>query len=98
MSKVLLKCNGKPLELNAPSLPLSNLKALLDKGKHDEVFIGEDIAQRIGIKPKTLRALAGEYSRSMPGYSTKVRNGRGHIIRYWGHPKAIAELERQVSK
>lgn len=97
MGKVALKLNGKPLELHPPPRPMTDLKAILDKSKPDEIFTGEELAPRIGIKAKTLRERAPEYLRSIPGYSITIRNDAGHTVRYWGHPKAIAELKRQTA-
>lgn len=97
MSKVTLKLNGKPLELNPPSRSMLDLKATLDKSKPDEIFTSRELAPRIGLKAKTLADRATEYLHSIPGYSITVRNGAGHNIRYWGHPKAIAELKRQTA-
>ena len=82
---ITLKLNGKAFDLNTPSPTETKLKAFLDKAPADEIYTVSELCRRAGIGSSTLgRYRTAEYS-AIVGKS-----------RYWGNPKAIAELLRQV--
>ena len=82
---ITLKLNGKAFDLNAPSPAETKLKAFLDKAPADEIYTLLEICRRAGIGSSTLgRYRPAEYSAIVGKY------------RYWGNPKAIAELLRKV--
>lgn len=83
---VRLKLDGKVLDLNPASQAETRLKLSLDKAASDELFTTAEVARRADIGMSTLQR-AGV----LPDYTAIV----GHK-RYWGNPKAIAELLRQV--
>lgn len=85
----MLKLNGRPLQLKQEPGAVRKVIALLDKSPEDEVFLTADVIQKSGVSSTSL--------------STAVRTGslNNHSAlvgkhRYWGNPRAIAELVKQA--
>ncbi len=89
MGKVALKLNGKPLDLNPPLPTSERISAFLSKAPADELFRSYDIAECLKIHQSAF--LNERAYRELTGFTYKVGPKR-----YWGHPKAIAELRRLV--
>lgn len=88
---ITLKLNGRPFDLHPARPTEAKIKALLDKAPADEILTTADLSCRLNSSRLTLRRNSAEYGAGLPAYTATV----GHN-RYWGNPKAIAELLRQV--
>jgi hypothetical protein len=89
--KTMLKLNGKPLDLNAPTPALLKIKDFLDRSAKDDVFTLAHMKAAAGVGECTLRDFSAD-QRFAP-YSMSY--GR-HRQLHFGHPSAIAELKRMV--
>lgn len=87
---VVLKLNGKPLEIVVLPVSLVKLKAFLDGAPQDELFTYEEVSKRVGVAPQTIKNLCNRFS-EMVSY----RSGRKGVQIYFGNPAAIREYERQ---
>lgn len=85
-----LKLNGKPLDLSPKSPATDALRAWLDKAPQDEVFTGDVLSEKV----KICRTSSLGRAKDLLGdkYTLVIRG-----TRYWGHPKAIQALRKQVS-
>lgn len=88
-----LKLNGKPLQLRPASPTVQKLKAFLDKSPADELLTNSELGVRIHTHRSTIKTSSVFGNSLLRGYSAKVGP-----IRYWGNPKAIAELRKQVAQ
>lgn len=98
MGKIALKLNGKPLDLN-PVIPASILKirGFLEKAPADELFENRDFAAKMNVAVSTLGRAATAYAEHVNGFTHSVRLYGQPQRRFWGNPKAIAELRRQTA-
>jgi hypothetical protein len=81
---IILKLNGKPFDLCHPRPTEVKIRAFLDQAPADEIF-------KIEGSQLNMKACGKEYAESLPTYTARVGGAR-----YWGNPKAIAELLRRV--
>jgi hypothetical protein len=88
MGKVALKLNGKPLDLTPKSSRVDALKAFLDAAPIDEIFDSATLSKIARVSSSAMH----DAKERLAIYSLLL--GRN---RYWGHPKAIAELKRQTA-
>ena len=88
---VSLKLNGKPLVLNDASPCTKKLVSFLNSTPADELFTAQELCRKGGFSLNTVKnvGLMDEFK------DLSLKAGR---IRYWGSPKAIAELRRQVGQ
>lgn len=84
---MVLKLNGKPLDLSPKSPGVEAVRLFLDKLPQDEVLTTDVLVKRA----KTSSSTCTKAKQNMAGYSLVV--GRNC---YWGHPKAIQALKKQV--
>ena len=88
---VKLKLNGKVFEKHLSPLTIK-VKAFLDKSPDDEIFTIQEMALRARVVDPTSVRCANFYnSPTLKDYNVKANTNR-----YWGNPKAIAELMRQI--
>ena len=87
---VKLKLNGKVFEKHLSPLTIK-VKAFLDKSPADEIFTIQEMALRAGVDPTSIRVCSFFGSPELKDYNVKANTNR-----YWGNPKAIAELMRQI--
>ena len=87
---VKLKLNGKVFEKHLSPLTIK-VKAFLDKSPADEIFTIQEMALRVGVDPTSIRYANFYNSPTLKDYNVKANTNR-----YWGNPKAIAELMRQI--
>lgn len=86
-----LKLNGKPLVLRPESPIIGEIKKLLDKAPADELFTVQEVARKLG---SGYHYVSDQSNREeLAAYTLRVGK-----VRYWGHPRAIVELKKQVSK
>lgn len=83
----MLKLNGKPFQLHPTPPSVLKLTAALDKCPADELYLSADLA-KLGVSANSV----GTYSNLIPTYTCIVGK-----LRYYGNPKAIAELRKQVA-
>jgi hypothetical protein len=83
----VLKLNGKVLDLNPPSPSVVKLQGFLDAAAPDELFTCDELAKRAGVAVATIRSHAK--------IADAYRHKAGAAM-YYGHPKAVAELRRQM--
>lgn len=88
---ITLKMRGKPFEAHPMRPTVKKLLDFLNKAPVDEIFTLASVAQRSGVAFSTLRS-CNSYLAGLAGFTEKVGG-----VRYYGHPKAIAELRRQVA-
>jgi hypothetical protein len=88
---IILKLNGKPFDLCHPRPTEVKIRAFLDQAPADEIFTNSDLAIKIEGSQLNMKACGKEYAESLPTYTARVGGAR-----YWGNPKAIAELLRRV--
>ena len=82
------KVNGKPTELINLGLVSAIVRKLLDDSPHDELLTNDEVSRRLG---RDARVVA-QQRQKLPAYHA-LAAGRS----YWGNPKAIAELKRQLA-
>jgi hypothetical protein len=88
---VVLKLNGKPLQLHPPTPTEVKIKGFLDKAPTDELYSSTELAKKAGVA-RSMVCDTGNRDQ-FKGYSARLGQ-----IRYWGNPKAIIELLKQVTK
>jgi len=86
--KIGFKLDGKPLDLRPIPPSVIQVKLFLDKQKADDLFSTSELCKKTRVAERTLR----QNDESLIGYSLRVG-----VNRYWGNPKAISELQRQVA-
>jgi hypothetical protein len=89
MKTITLKVGGKVFDPNPPSPKLLAIVAYLDKKPADELMTGDQLAAAL----KTSRQYVDDLSRHPRMSNYQQKTGK---CRYFGNPKAIAELRRQV--
>ncbi|MGA7887643.1 MAG: hypothetical protein WCA44_18060 [Acidobacteriaceae bacterium] len=85
---VPLKLNGKAFDPKAAAAPAERIRALLDGAPADELFSQAELVRKLSIA----QSLASGASAPLAAYTATA--GRR---RYWGNPRAIAELRRQLT-
>lgn len=85
---MVLKLNGKPFSLHTEAPTTITVRKTLDKAPPDELFTTQELLKRAGVGRSSLVRGSG-----FDTYRLKV----GPKV-YWGHPKAIAELKKQVAR
>lgn len=93
---MVLKLNGKPLVLNPASPTLEALKRFLDKSSAEDLFDFWQLKEKTGVGRTFLKNTAAADPQMSP-YTHIVRIN-GTLTRFWGHPRAIAELKKQVGR
>jgi hypothetical protein len=91
LSAPRLKVNGTTFNPHPPTPTQSKLISLLDKAPVDELYTPAELARRLGCSVCTFSDYMPRPGDPHAPYTAKVRHNR-----YWGNPKAIAELIRQV--
>lgn len=84
---IRLKLGGKPFSLTQPKPSVVVIKKFLDAAATDEIFTSQSLKDTAKVSNFDV------YVSDLAEYTQKL--GR---VRYWGHPKAIAELRRQVGQ
>jgi hypothetical protein len=90
---VRLKLNGKPFDLRPLTPTLEKMRGLLDSSPADELFDTLQLSKLVGKSVKSLRSDNATFVDPLPEYTARVGTKR-----YWGNPKAIAELRRQTGQ
>jgi hypothetical protein len=92
MATTRLKLNGKPLELRPARPTETQISNFLDNAPADELYLAQDLAKKahVGSSSLTPSSWCGDLLRR---YSARIGK-----LRYWGNPKAIAELLKQVAQ
>ena len=85
---ITLKFNGKAF---SPVSPLKKVIQYLDSCPHDEIFDHYEVSERLGL-PR--RYIGDRYIKG--GLERHAAKAGGRL--YVGHPKAIAELRRQMEE
>ena len=88
---VKLKLNGKSLELHSLPPSIIQIKTFLDKAPEDELFTTPELAVRLGLSYVHVRILYRNSALIPYSYSCGNREKR-----FWGNPRAISELMRQI--
>ena len=85
----MLKLNGKPFVLRPPSSIVGKIKDALDRSPADEIYTGGQVAAKANL---------GHSSVSDHGAHADLRSytQRSGNFRYWGNPKAITDLRKQL--
>lgn len=83
-----LRLRGRPFQAKPPAPATIAIVKFLDAAPSKEVFEVDQVANKTGFQIKTISSYAK--SPMLADYS--VRLG---ATRYWGNPKAIAQLKRE---
>ena len=89
---VRLKLDGKEFSLWRTNPTHTKLKDFLDKAAVDELYTGRELARKTGVASSTVSDYAKGFVDVFGGDYTE----KSGSVRYWGNPKAIAELRRQT--
>lgn len=89
---MVLKLNGKPLELSPLSPTAQRILDFLKRAPADEVFYSEQVAEKLDIRRDYLKESGLGAKVIFHEFTIMFRNKR-----IWGNPKAIAELKKQVA-
>jgi hypothetical protein len=90
---IQLKMEGKLFSMARPKPTVVALQKFLDAAPADEIFTPSLLAPAVKINFKTLTSGDLHGAPELQPYTSRVGN-----YRYWGNPKAIAELRRQVGQ
>ena len=82
-----LKLNGKPFTVGGPSPSSLKVKAFLESLPQDELLTGREVAKRTGMSQGRVKLVGCDW----PELKHKVLH-----TNFYGSPKAIAELRRQL--
>ncbi|HEY1502599.1 MAG TPA: hypothetical protein VGF88_23695 [Acidobacteriaceae bacterium] len=88
-----LKLAGQPFDLARAVTQTVRLKTALDKTPADTIYRADELAKVSGVREKDIRQTSTFGHSLLSGYSAKVG-----ATRFWGNPKAIKELLRQVGR
>lgn len=91
MPAIKLKLNGKGFDLKNAGGVMMRLQAFLDAAPTDELFDSMELAQRVETDRNNLTSGSIARNPKLSAYSARIGSAR-----YWGNPKAIAELKRQT--
>lgn len=87
--EVCLKVGGKAFSLRPSSPNMEKVTSYLDKSPVDELFTMAMVEKALGLDDQTIR-------RAIADRKADYCHQIGRIC-YYGNPKAIAELRRQVN-
>ncbi len=85
-----LKLDGKKFEINPMCEPLRKIFEVLDVSPHDELYSSEELNRKIGCGPTYVQHHVTNDPR-FAAYSFRIK-----MRRYFGHPKAILALRKQI--
>lgn len=89
--KITLKLDGKPLSLVRTPPSLVKMSTFLKSAPTDELFSAQELARVLKLSHHGMNEMRFTQAPELVDCTFKIGN-----TRYWGHPKAIAELKRQV--
>jgi hypothetical protein len=88
-----LRLDGKPLCLRPLSPTAERIRSLLDSLPATSLLTTAQLQQKIGAGETAVHRA----SKTLADYREPVNTNRGVSI-YWGNPKAIAELRKELGR
>lgn len=82
-----MKLDGKPLDIRKLAASKESLIRMLDGAPTDEIFSNVELAKKFGVDSSCIN----KYAKDLQDYTVTLATAR-----YWGNPKAIRELDKQL--